>query len=298
MSDTQLFDGMTVFHAVAKAMSFTRAAELTGHTPSYISKEINKLEARLGVRLMNRTTRRINLTPEGKRYYELCSQVISDVEQVENILTGQQLIPKGQLKISSPIGFGISKLSPLLPKFTQQFPEVELDIDLSDRKVDILADNYDVVIRASSKLEDSGLISRKFLTSDALVLASPEYLKRHGQPKTPQELSMHQVITYKYVPNNQWFFASQDGNEIHVPIKHHIQTNSPELILRLAEQGLGIIRTPRFNINKELENGTLVEVLNDFNSMQIGVYLVYPSRKHLAAKVRCFIDFVVKNLGN
>lgn len=294
----KLLDGMVIFAEVIKAGSFTKAADSSGHSTSYISKEINKLEERLGIRLMHRTTRTISLTPEGKLYYEQCQQIINDAQQAEFALSGRQLEPQGELKVSCPVSFGLSRLRPILSKFLEQYPQVTLNIDLNDRKVDVVGDGFDVVIRASMHLEDSSLICRRFMTSKAITVASPEYLEKFGKPNHPRELEQHKTLAYSNLKSpNSWIYMDCKGNEIIANVNSHVLTNSPELELELCTQGLGIMRMPVFNLGDEVETGKLVPLFEDCVEPEINVYLVYASRKHMSAKVRVFIDFVMSELG-
>jgi len=294
-----LLDGMVIFVQVIKSGSFTLAAELTGHSTSYISKEVNKLEARLGVRLMHRTTRSLSLTPEGQLYFQVCLQIIEDAEQAENAIIGKQGEPQGILRVSCPVSYGLSNLSPVLSFFTEKYPKIQLELELNDRKVDLIADGFDIVIRATTQLEDSALISRRISQSEALVLASPAYLAKHGTPKHPFELDRHKIISYSNLKQpNIWRFIDLNGEKIQVHLESQVITNDSSLEIDLAVANQGIFRTPRFALKDELETGKLVELFADFPKTSIGVYMVYPSRKHMSAKVRSFIDFVIQELGD
>lgn len=294
----QLLNGMVIFSEVVKSGSFTQAAEVSGHSTSYISKEINKLEERLGVRLMNRTTRSLNLTPEGRLYYEQCAQIISEAEQIENALAGHQVEPQGLLRISCPTSLGISRLQPLFADFMVRYPQVDLEVDLNDRKVDLIADGFDVLVRASAQLEDSSLISRKIMCSEGVTIAAPSYLEKHGTPTHPSELVNHQCITYSNLPNpNQWVFVDKQGNEEIVFVPEKFQTNSSSLEVAMCKAGLGITRLPKFIFGNELETGELVELFTDYERIKIDVFTIYPSRKHMSSKVRAFIDFIANQLA-
>ncbi len=296
--DSQLLDGMVIFNEVVNSSSFTKAADISGHSTSYISKEINKLEARLGVRLMQRTTRSLSLTPEGEVYYQQCQQIIEDAQQAQNLLSGGQAEPQGTLKISCPTSFAMARLQGVFSDFIRQYPKVNLDIDLNNRKVDLIADGFDIAIRATRQLEDSSLISRKIYHSDGIVVAAPSYLKQYGEPKTVADLAHHQAITYSHLKQPDiWQFENAQGETETIKVSSRIQTNSSELEVSLCVSGHGVMLMPRFNFNGELERGELVEVLQDYTHPDISVYLVYPSRKHLSAKVRCFIDFVSEALS-
>jgi len=295
---SDIFNGMTTFYEVVRSESFTRTAELLGCSTSYISKEVSKLEARLGVRLLNRTTRRLSLTPEGRVYYQRCKQIIEDTTELEREISGHQLEPQGVLKISCPVTFGLSKLRPVLAEFMALYPKIELDIDLSDKKVDVIAEGFDAVIRASSTLQDSTLISRKIISTHIVTVASPAYLEEFGNPQHPSQLTDHQILNYKYTGSDVWHFESELGEKVSVPIKNKVITNSPELELALCAGGHGISRQPMFNFGDELDSGAVVRILQDYLPQPLNVYVLYPSRKHMSAKVRCFIDFVADKFGN
>ncbi len=294
-----LFDGMVIFTEVVNSGSFTQAALNSSHSTSYISKEINKLEARLGIRLLHRTTRTLSLTPEGELYFQQCQQLIEDAQVAENAITGQQEKPQGRLKVSCPVSFGLSNLRPILSQFTEQYPEIVLELDLNDRKIDIVAEGYDVAIRASKQLDDSSLISRRIRRSYAVVIASPDYLQKHGTPKHPSELSQHKTISYSYIrQGNSWDLIDQDGQTIHIPIKSQVVTNNSYMELALCMAGQGITILPHFHLHDEVEQGKLVALFTDFPRLPIDIFMVYPSRKHMSAKVRCFLDFIMEHLGD
>jgi len=295
--DSQLLDGMVIFVEVVNSGSFTQAALTSGHSTSYISKEISKLEARVGVRLMQRTTRSLSLTPEGEVYFQQCQQIIDDAQQAQNIISGGQAQPKGTLRISCPTSFAMAKMQTLFSDFINLYPEVNLEIDLNNRKVDMIADGFDVLIRASQQLDDSSLISRKVFSSEGIVIASPSYLEKYGTPQTVEELTQHQAITYSHLKNpSLWHFTNQEGQVESVQMKSRVQTNSSELEISLCVAGHGVMLMPRFNLNGEIERGELVELLTEYQRPEINVYVVYPSRKHMSAKVRSFIDFVSSRL--
>ncbi len=298
-SKSNLLDGISVFVQVVQSKSFVNAAEKMNHSTSYISKEVSKLETRLGVRLLHRTTRTLNLTSEGEVYYRQCQQIIEDALQVESSISGRQLIPQGLLKLSCPVGIGVSRIRPILAEFIAKYPKITLDIDLNDHKVDLISDGFDIVIRAAIKLESSSLISRRFMNSTSLTLASPEYLKVHGTPKHPDELVEHQIISYRNLKNPEvWQYTTKNGQQIQTQVNSRVLCNNSEMMTSLCLAGQGIIRMPLFNLSDEVATGKLVPLFEDFMPINIGVYLVYPSRKNMPAKLKCFIDFIVDKLGN
>ncbi len=293
--NTRLLDGMVIFAQVIEHGSFTHAALANGHSTSYVSKEINKLEERLGVRLLNRTTRSISLTPEGELYHPCCQRVIEEAQQIEQHLAGHQLEPQGHLKISCPVSFGLSRVRPILADYMIQYPKVTVELELDDRKVDMVSEGFDVVVRASNQLEDSSLVSRRIMSSKGVIIASPDYLKKHGTPKHPSELMEHKTITYSLAKNEHtWRFEHPNGEEVSARLSSHLTTNSGEMDLALCLAGQGITRIPYFNLDGEIERGELVELFTDFLPWNIDVFLIYPSRKHMSSKVRSFIDYMAQ----
>ena len=298
-SNSNLLDGISVFVQVVQSKSFVNAAEKMNHSTSYISKEVSKLETRLGVRLLHRTTRTLSLTSEGEVYYQQCQQIIEDALQVESSLSGRQQTPQGRLKLSCPVGIGVSRIRPILAEFLAKYPKITLDIDLNDHKVDLVADGFDIVIRAAVQLEDSSLISRRFMNSTGLTLASPEYLRKHGTPKHPDELVDHQMISYRNLKNPEvWQYRTNNGLNIQTQVNSRVLCNNSEMMISLCLAGQGIIRMPLFNLREEVETGKLISLFEDLMPINIGVYLVYPSRKNMPAKLKCFIDFIVDKLGD
>ncbi len=291
-----LLNGIAVFVEVVNNGSFTKTAERTGHSSSHISKQINKLEDRLGVRLLNRTTRVLSLSPEGEHYFQQCQQILHDAEQAENTISGKNTQPRGTLRISCPVSFGLSRLAPVLSKFSAAYPDIKLDLELNDQRIDMIAEGFDLLVRASATpLEDSNLISRPFFRSQGVVIASPEYLKQYGTPLHPKELAQHKTISYSNLKQpNTWNFIDQDNKRFSIKVDSHILSNSSQMEIALCTSGQGIAIMPSFNLNGEIERGELVELFADFPKPPIDIHLVYPSKKHLSPKVRSFIDFVVE----
>ncbi|GLS82450.1 LysR family transcriptional regulator [Paraferrimonas haliotis] len=296
--DGKLLDGIVFFTQVVNSGSFTKAALLSGHSTSYISKEVSKLEERLGVRLLNRTTRSISLTPEGSMYYQQCEQLVEDANAAQNMLAGHQVEPQGRLRISCPVSYGLSKIRPILAKFMQRYPKVQVELDLNDRKVDLVADGWDLLIRASMKMEDSTLVSRKIEQAYSVTVAAPSYLSKHGTPSCPTELPAHATMSYSNLKQpNIWHYQLTDGRGVDVTVNNRLLTNSPEMELALCLAGEGITRVPSFNLTDELQTGKLVPLFTELPKQEIGVYVIYPSRKHMSSKVRHFIDFMFSELA-
>ncbi len=293
VTNTKLFDGVVIFTHLVNSGSFTSAAELTGHSTSYISKELNKLEERLGVRLMNRTTRSISLTPEGKLYYQQCMQLVHDAEHTLGEISQSEVEPRGTLRVSCPVALSINYFQPILSEYMHRFPKVNLELDLNDRKVDLIQDGFDVVIRATHQLEESSLICRKLFTSPAYIVASHEYLKKHGTPKHPEQLKHHKCICYTNLKQpNRWTFIDKDDKNLHIEVPTSMLCNSSDMELKMVLDGHGICRLPAFTMQEALNSGELSVLFDDYNTPEIDVFVVYPSRKHLSPKVRSFIDLI------
>lgn len=296
--NSKLLDGIVIFVEVINAGSFTKTADNTGHSTSYISKEISKLEDRLGTRLINRTTRSISLTPEGELFFQQCQQIVEDAQSAELSINQKQQDPKGTLKISCPTSFSLPHLNAVFTTFLTAYPKINLVLDVSGKKVDVVADGFDVVIRATQTLEDSSLISRLLINSHGVTVASPQYLAEYGTPKHPSELSQHKIINYSYAKNPKtWHYTAKNGEKIAVPIESRVMANNSEMEIALVTAGQGITRMPKFNLSDKLASGELVTLFDGYELMPINIYLVYASRKHMSAKVRCFIDFAIKELA-
>ncbi len=290
---TDVFDGVAVFVGVINAGSFTAAARALGHSTSYISKEITRLENRLGSRLINRTTRSISLTDTGRAFYERSSQIVIDAENTERSISQLQEKPNGLLRINAPGSFGINYLLDVLPQFMHRYPEVKLEVEFNDRLIDVVAEGYDVVIRVDD-IKDSNLVARKFTSSRSVVVASPDYLKRKGCPKQAEDLVHHDCVAYSLLPTpTHWSFL-RNGVRTNVTIDPRAICNSSIIEVAMVVNGIGITRLPLFTCEKEVENGDLIIILDDYDPINHDVYAVYPHRQYLTAKVRAFVDFLVE----
>jgi DNA-binding transcriptional LysR family regulator len=291
--NTELLNGVAVFVAVIHAGSFTAAAQALGHSTSYVSKEITRLEKRLGSRLLNRTTRTISLTDAGRAYFERCSQIVIDAENAERSIGQLQDNPKGLLRINAPVSFGSIYLLEHLAEFMKRFPEITLEVEFNDRMIDVVAEGYDVVIRAG-QIQDSNLVARKFTASKIIVVASPEYIKNNGRPETVSELENHACLTYSLIPNpTSWEFM-KDGSRTVVKVTPRLMCNNAAIEVAMAVNGIGIGRIPLFCCEQEIAEGALEVILGDYEQAEIGVYAVFPHRQYLTAKVRAFVDFLVE----
>jgi DNA-binding transcriptional LysR family regulator len=291
--NTELLNGVAVFVGVINAGSFTAAAQALGHSTSYVSKEITRLEKRLGSRLLNRTTRTISLTDAGRAYFERCSQIVIDAENAERSIGQLQDNPKGLLRVNAPVSFGSIYLLDHLSEFLKRFPEITLEVEFNDRMIDVVAEGYDVVIRAG-QIQDSNLVARKFTTSKSIVVASPEYFKNNGRPETVSELEHHACLAYSLIPNPTLWEFMKDGRRTVVKVTPRLMCNNAAVEVAMAVNGIGIGRIPLFCCEQEIAEGTLEMILDDYEQPEIGVYAVYPHRQYLTAKVRAFVDFLVE----
>ena len=291
-NNDHVFDGMVVFCEVVEAAGFTAAAKNLGHSASHVSKEVARLEDRLGARLLNRTTRTVSLTESGRIYYETARRVVDDARAAETQILSVRDQPFGLLRVSVPVSFSLGYLNAWLPEFLNAYPAVRLEIEASDRVVDIVAEGFDVVVRAA-QLDDTELIAKRLLTSRRLTVASPAYLDAHGEPSSPEELAEHTLIDFAHRRiAGTWNYIRGDGSEIRVNVTPRVVCDSAETEAALAVAGIGITRLPSLACRDELASGALVPILTAFEKPPLGVYVVYPSRSHLAAKVRAFVDFL------
>jgi len=293
----QDISAIPVFTAVIDQGSFSKAADKLGITKSAVSKRISGLEAQLGVKLLYRSTRKLSLTEAGERYFTYAQQALEAAQEAENAATELQQIPKGLLRISSPMSFGRLHLAPMIPKFLQQYPQIILHLEMSDTQSDVIAEGFDLALRAGN-LADSSLIARKLAPLHSVLCASPQYLAKQSIPKTPKDLLLHNCILYTHhTVVNEWVFI-KDSVEETVRISGNYQVNNSEALREALVQGLGIGRLPTFISGIEINEGNLVPVINDYVMPFISLYAVFPEKRYMPEKVRVFIDFIVEHLGD
>ena len=283
---------MRSFASVIEMGSFVRAADSLDMSVAAVSRYVSGLEARLGVRLMQRTTRKLSLTEEGEVFYARCKDVLAGLVEAEaeiTLRTGQAV---GQIKINAPVSFGILHMASLWGVFISQQPKISLDITLSDRVVDLVEESIDVAIRIG-RLPSSTMISRKLATTRMVLCASPTYLRRAGKPKNLADLAEHAVLAFSYWSDgDEWQFEGPQGMES-VKVKPRMHANSGDTCRGGALEHQGIILQPTFLVGKDLQSKALVEVLPQYRSIELGIYAVYSSRKHISPKIRLLIDFLV-----
>ena len=290
------FQEMQTFCAVVDAGSFVKAADALQMSKPAVSRYVADLEARLGVRLLHRTTRRLSLTEEGAVFNTRCRELLSGLEEAEAEVSSRSRAAQGLLRVNVPVSFGIQTLAPLWDGFHELHPQVRLDIELSDRVVDVVEEGYDLAIRIAT-LPSSSLISKRLASTRIVLCASPRYLEAFGQPPTPAALAEHKVIGYSYwLGGDTWVFEGPDG-EVKVKIHPWMSTNNGDTCRAVALAHQGIILQPTFLVGEDLAAGRLVEVLPEYSSIELGIYAVYPTRKHVAPKVRALVNFLERELS-
>jgi DNA-binding transcriptional LysR family regulator len=286
------FQAMTVFAKVVEQGSFARAAERLAISTSACSRLVADLEAHLDTRLLNRTTRRLSLTESGQGFYERCVQLLADLDDAEHAAAESGAKPRGTVRLTTSINFGVRHLSPAIGEFLAKHPEVRFDVSLSDRFVDLVEEGYDLAVRIGSSGGET-VVARQLGEARLLVCASPPYLKKHGAPKTPEDLAGHACLTYEYMPlRGVWSFRGRDGREHAVRVSGPLHSNNGDLLAAAAVAGVGIVYEPEFIVGADLAAGRLVPVLASYRSTPAPIYAVYPSRRYLPAKVRVFVDFL------
>lgn len=287
---------MRAFVAVAAAEGFSSAARKSGQSKALLSKYVTYLEGELGIRLLSRTTRRVSLTTDGKAYYERCRALLDELDELEASVQAQQGQPKGVLRVSAPVSFAELRLVPLLDDFLRQYPALSVQLQLSDRMVDMVDEGIDVAIRVAD-LPDSSLVARKLTPVRIIACASVNYLQQQGIPLHPSELDQHDCIIDTNLPTpDRWDFMLQD-RLLQVPVAGRMAVNSATAVRELTLQGHGIALCPDFVVQEDIVAGRLVSLLESYEPQRHSLYAVYPHRRHLSTKIRCFIDFLVEAMA-
>jgi len=288
---------MKVLVKVVDAGSFARAAEMLDTSTAAVSRQVGALEAHLGARMLNRTTRRLSLTDAGAGFCGRSRAILDDIAEAEAVAGRQSLQPVGLLRITAPLSFGVTQLPRLLLGFRARHPQLRLDIDLTDRTVDLVDEGVDVGLRIARELS-SGLVARRIAPVSLVVCASPSYLKRHGVPRTPADLAQHETMSFSYLrAGDDWPFTDAAGEVTHVRVRSSVHATNGDLLRELAVAGCGVILQPSFIVGAELARGTLVPLLTDYRTTEMSLFAVYLSRRQLSSKVRLFIDHLVEAIG-
>ena len=288
-------DAMRAFVAVVIEGSFSNAASSLQLSPQLVSKYVSKLEEQLDVRLLHRTTRKVSLTEAGTHYYQHAQQILLSIDEMDSQLGGLQQNPKGTLRISAPVSFALKHMAQLVAEFQLRYPLVNVDLQLNDRKVDIVDEGFDIAIRIG-QLKSSSLIAKHIAPIRIILCASPDYLKQYGTPIKPEDLKTHRYLHYSYMEIDgkdevfRWLRTQNTSSTL--------RSNNGDILVEAAIAGAGIVLQPTFIASNALQSGALVQILPDFELDPIGLYAVYANRKLLPNKVRCFIDFIEGYYGS
>lgn len=289
---------MEAFANVVDQGCFTYAAKKMGLSKSAVSKHVSNLEDRLGARLLNRTTRRVNPTDIGLAYYDRARRVLNDAGEADALVTAMQRSPTGLLRVSVATDFGVSHLSPTLGDFMQNYPDIKVDMVLNNRFVELISENFDLAIRIGA-LEDSTMQARKLAETNRRIVASPRYLEQHGQPQRIEDLNNHRLLHYSQGSSGSvWKLNSPSGEFRQVRTAGSLSINDGQSLLNAAISGLGLAYLPSYLYSDALKSGQVVKVLPDLPPTKQGIYAVYPPGRFLQPKVRAFIDFLVQEFSH
>ncbi|MCS4307538.1 DNA-binding transcriptional LysR family regulator [Rheinheimera pacifica] len=284
--------GISEFVAVAELQSFTKAAKQLGISVAQVSRNIAELEATLAIKLLYRSTRSVSLTEEGLLYLQHCRHLVASLEEANRTLANLKATPRGQIKLTAPVFYGETRIAPLLHNFMQQYPDTELDLQLTNNKLDLIQGGFDLAIRLGT-LESSSLIARKLASRTQYVVASPAYLAKYGTPQGLADLVQHQCLTGTVA---QWRFMQQ-GKLAQFKPQGRIVCNSGVALMDAALKGLGLVQLPDYYVNDKLQSGELLAVLNQLRQPDDGIWAIYPQNRHLSAKVRVLVDYLATKLN-
>ena len=291
-----LLSRMRVFTAVVDAGSFVGAAEKLELSPGVVTRHVAQLEAHLGVRLLNRTTRRLSLTGSGTDYFQRADQILGLIQDAESAVAQESALPRGTLRVTAPSILGIHHLDRAIAEYVRRHPGVEVDLSISERVVDLVEEGFDLAVRVSKAIAP-GLVARRLAPVRLAVCASPGYLKRHGTPKAPDDLADHNCLFYSgSTYRNNWLFR-RDGAEKTVQVAGTVHSNNGDVLVNAAVEGLGIVYEPTLLVYEALRQRRLVRVLPDWETEEYSLFAVYANRRFLPPKVRVFIDFLVGRFG-
>ncbi len=293
------YTAMRVFCRVVERESFAATGRDMSLSTAMVSKYIAGLEKELGIRLLNRTTRRVSPTDEGLYYYNRCSALLLELDELDSSVAQQGQEPRGLLRLTAPMDFSLLHLMEPICLFQEQFPLVRIELDLDDRQRNLLADKFDVAIRIA-RLTDSTMVARKITECASYVYAAPEYLQKYGIPQTPDELQQHKCLQYTYLSHdrNYWVFRDSDGERIRVRIPWTLAVNNGRALCEAAALGVGIIHQPDFMANELVEQGRLQRILDDYPPEPFNVYAVYQHREFLPQRIVVFVDFLREYFQN
>jgi DNA-binding transcriptional LysR family regulator len=290
---------MALFARVVETGSFSAAARALETTTSSVSKRVARLEERLGVRLLERTTRALAPTEAGHLFHDHCARILREVQAAEQAVTEMGSTPRGTLRISALPGLGDGLLGPLLAAFAAEHPDLRIDVELTDRRVNLVEEGYDLALRGMEvgAIPDSSLIAKRLATVRTLICGAPSYLARRGVPQRVEDLVDHDCLHYTPLPlHREWSFKTPEGI-VSIPVTPRLQVNSSAALRGAAIAGCGLIRSTRLAVHEALQDGALVPVLEEYATVDFGLFAVYPSGKHALPKVTAFIGFLTRELG-
>lgn len=290
------FEEIEAFVRTVDTGSFTAAAEQLRVAKSAISRRINELEQRLGAQLMIRTTRKLTLTESGQALYQRGKALLEDWNEAEGVVSDQRQALAGRIRLAAPLSFGIKHLGPMLLEFNELHPDIEFDIDFSDRQVDLVAEGIDLALRIGT-LGDSSLVARKLAPIRMIAATSPAYLKRVGAPSIPADLKDWNELRYALRPVAPWTFTAQDGTTDTIRLSSDMRASNGEFLTEAAIAGRGLTIHPSFILYEALRAGDLVQILPDHTLAELGLYAVYPPTRHLSKRVRMLVDFLAVKCG-
>nr|WP_314873791.1 LysR family transcriptional regulator [uncultured Pseudomonas sp.] len=289
------YEDMRIFTQVMQAGSFTAAADLLGMSKQSVSRRLMQLEERLGVRLLNRSTRRLDATPLGQQYYESAVRLLGEMQQAEQDISGQTQALRGTLRLSAPLSFAISHLGSLLTEFLQLHAQLIVEIDLSDRAVDLIGEGYDLALRIGT-LDDSSLVARRIASIERVYCASPAYLAARGTPLAPEDLREHDCLPYGHSRQVQWQFKGQGKALQAIAVSGRMRANNGELLRDAAIAGMGVTYLPAFIVEQALADGRLVKLLEAWTPPPLQLSAVYPQHRQIARPVQAFVEFLRERL--
>jgi DNA-binding transcriptional LysR family regulator len=292
------FQAISAFVRVVETGSFARAAARLDVSVSSVSRQVSELEAHLDARLLNRTTRRLSLTESGRAFHERCVQLLADLEEAEQSANVGTIEPRGTLRLTAAVTFGSRHLAPALADFVARHPAMRFDVELSDRATDLVEEGFDVAVRIG-EIGSQNLVGRRVGATHLVCCAAPSYLARMGTPGKPEDLARHACLTYEYSPQRSvWPFRDAKGRERNVRVAGAVHANNGRFLEALAVEGVGIAYEPDFIVGPDVRAGRLTQLLRGYAPPPTNIYVVYPSRRHLSAKVRVFADFLAARFAN
>ncbi|MCR9944033.1 LysR family transcriptional regulator [Vibrio owensii] len=288
---------MRAFVRVVQTGSFSATGREMNTSQTTISKKVAALEKKIGVKLLARSSRDHALTPAGAKYYQTCVDILGELDEAEAEARSEVASPQGTIRISAPVAFGRILLAPIMAEFFQRYPDIKVDLQLSDQHTDLISDGIDVAIRAK-QLEDSTLIARHLFDNPMLVLAAPNYLQQHGEPKTPEDLKQHNCLVYSRMKDiNVWSFTKQNQKHA-VAVNGNFQSDNGDVLLEVALTGMGIVTLPIWMVEHHLKEGRLTQLMSDYTGQNLPFNAVYLQSRYTPLKVRCLIDFLKEKLPN